>query len=320
MNTPAFTLTQESLTIIWNGRTTTVRKGAPNFKALREAIMEEEWDRVPGLLTIAKSLSSWAKGRFTVQGDTVLFDGQSIPQELNRRIGEMAAKNEDPASLFNFWEKLQKNPSARSVQQLWPFLNHQGIPLTKEGNLLAYKGVNDDYTDRHTGTVDNSPGAVNEMPRNKISDDPNEGCHFGFHVGALEYAGSFGNRTVVCEVDPADVVCIPYDSSFQKMRVCKYKVIGNHNGELLSDTSHEDDPYYEELDEAAAEVQDDVPAAAKSSVPRKYQKYQKLTMSELLDYSMDDLRRYASQGLKIVGAYKIPGGKVALVAAIMKVR
>ena len=52
------------------------------------------------------------------------------------------------------------------------------------------------------------------------------------HVGALAYAITFcsggGSRIVICEVDPENVVCVPYDCSQQKMRVCEYKVIGHH--------------------------------------------------------------------------------------------
>lgn len=34
--------------------------------------------------------------------------------------------------------------------------------------------------------------------------------------------------------------------------------------------------------------------------------------------TLDELRKYASSVLKIVGAYKIPGGKAALLEAIRK--
>ena len=112
--------------------------------------------------------------------------------------------------------------------------------------FLAYKGVTSNMTDAHTGTVDNSIGVTNELPRNKISDDPNKDCHFGFHVGALDYAKTFSNRVIICKVDPADVVCVPYDCSQQKMRVCKYKVIGHWNGQPMSSTTIDPGDYGEE--------------------------------------------------------------------------
>lgn len=236
-----FTLTNESITVVFEGKPHVVQKGSPQFNALRKAIIAENWKAVPKNLTVAKSIKDWAKGKFTLKGDNFYFEGNVLPNNINSRIIQMATKGEDPTPLFKFWERLQKNPSMRSVEQLWPFLEHKGIPITKDGTFLAYKGVKDNFKDAHTGTVDNKPGTVNEMPRNQISDDPNHACHEGFHVGALRYAQSFSQRVVVCEVDPENVVCVPYDSSQEKMRVCKYLVRGNHNGELLPSTTFNED-------------------------------------------------------------------------------
>ena len=251
-----FTLTNESITVVYEGKPHVVQKGTPHFNALRKAIIAEDWKAVPKNLTIAKSIKDWAKGKFTLKGDNFSFEGTPIPNNINSRIIEMATKGEDPTPLFKFWERLQKNPSMRSVQQLWPFLEHKGIPLTKDGKFLAYKGVKDNFKDKHTGTVDNKPGVTNKMPRNQISDDPNEACHFGYHVGALSYAKSFAERVVVCEVDPENVVCVPYDSSQEKMRVCEYTVRGNHNGELLPSTTFAEETSETEETEATEAVEE----------------------------------------------------------------
>jgi hypothetical protein len=241
MKAPPYTLTNESVTVVWEGKTHTVLTGSPNYIGLKRAIYNEDWNDLPRHLTVAKSLREWVKGKFTLSEfpERFSYNGEPVPEQLNARIIKMAALGEDPTRLFLFWERLQKNPSFRSVQQLYPFLQHEGIPLTEDGCFLAYKGVRRNYMDHHSGTVSNHPGAVNEMPRNKISDDPKLECHYGYHVGALEYAKDFasGGHVVICKVDPEHVVCVPYDHSMQKMRVCKYQVIGNWNGESLPSTS-----------------------------------------------------------------------------------
>jgi hypothetical protein len=237
---PPFTLTNESITVIWEGKSHVVQKGSPQFNALRKAIITENWKAVPKNLTVAKSIKDWAKGKFTLGDNTFSYEGRKLPRDINERITKMATTGDDPTPLFKFWERLQKNPSSRSVAQLWPFLAHKGIPLTKEGTFLAYKGVTQALKDAHTGTVDNKPGIVNKLPRNQISDDPDVACHFGFHVGALEYAKSFSARVIICEVDPENVVCVPNDTSQHKMRVCEYKVIGHHSGESLPSTVFHD--------------------------------------------------------------------------------
>ena len=43
--------------------------------------------------------------------------------------------------LTRFVEKLMENPSRRAVNELYAFLEHKNMPLTPDGNFLAYKGV-----------------------------------------------------------------------------------------------------------------------------------------------------------------------------------
>jgi hypothetical protein len=65
------------------------------------------------------------------------------------------------------------------------------------------------------------------MPRNKVDDNKEVGCSYGFHAGTLEYARGFrpcNGKLVVVEINPADVVSIPTDCECQKLRTCKYKV------------------------------------------------------------------------------------------------
>jgi hypothetical protein len=233
---PAYTITNESISIVWEGKPHVVKKGTSNFTGLRDAIMLEEWDTIPNFLSITKALSNWAKGDFSVDGNTVKYKGEELPSSLNKRILQMVSEGQDPAIFCKFWERLQKNPSFRSVGQLWGFLEHENLPLTSDGHFLAYKSVRTDYRDHHSGQFDNHPGVINEMPRNKISDDPDLTCHDGFHVGAYDYASqTWSNaRIVICKVDPENVVCVPKDSSKQKMRVCKYEVIGNYGDKMPS--------------------------------------------------------------------------------------
>lgn len=234
-------VTNESVTVHYQGKVYTTKKGTPNFLGLRAALIDEKWDDVPGFLTIQGSLKKWSNDKFTIdeEGEVVTFNGEELPTDITNRITSMAAANEDPTPLFKFWERLQKNPSFRSVKQLYSFMKHAGIPITNEGKILTYKSVRADYKDVHSGTFDNTPGTTQKMPRNQISDDPQVACHEGFHVGAMGYVSSFhgGGKIVICEVDPEHVVCVPYDHNAQKVRVCEYKVIGNYSGQDMPDTA-----------------------------------------------------------------------------------
>ena len=102
------------------------------------------------------------------------------------------------------------------------------MPLTPDGNFLAYKSVRQDWKDHHTGRFSNTVGSVLKMTRNSVCDDANIGCSGGFHAGSLDYAKSFGghgSRLLVVEIDPSDVVSVPLDCDCQKLRTSEYKVV-----------------------------------------------------------------------------------------------
>ena len=103
------------------------------------------------------------------------------------------------------------------------------MPLTPEGNFLAYKGVNANFTDFYSGKFSNKVGEVLEMRRNGVCDNANHGCDAGFHAGSYDYAKGYasgGGNLMVVQISPADVVSVPHCSDCQKLRTAKYKVVG----------------------------------------------------------------------------------------------
>lgn len=225
-----------------------------------------------------------------------------------------AAKSaKDFAPLLRFWKRLQNNPSYRSVNMLYTFMEHKGIPIGQDGCILTYKSVRRDYTDQHSGQVDNSIGAEVSMPRNRISDDYDVECHVGFHVGNLSFASAFrsNGHIIVCKVDPADVVSVSKSDS-KKMRVCRYKVIG-HASDELPDTVWED------------EILSSVPEAIRTSidveeepVKGKEDHVEGDRHSDLMGMTLDKLRTYAKNELGVKNVKAIRGGKPMLVNRILE--
>lgn len=145
----------------------------------------------------------------------------------------------DTKPLENFVTRLYKNPSYRVVNQLFTFIeasrkNAGGFTITEDGYIIGYKKVRSDFTDCHTGTFDNHPGKIVEIPRNEVDEDPNRTCSRGLHFCAFNYLSQFGNsesnKIVIVKVDPADVVSIPVDYDNSKARCCKYEVIAEYTG------------------------------------------------------------------------------------------
>lgn len=340
-----FTITNDTISVIADGKVHSINDSAPNFKPLREALISGNESAVLANLTVSKSLNDWARGKFTFEGQTLKYDGKAVPEGLSKRALTMATEGKSPEAFFKFWEKLQLNPSWRSVQQLWGFLENVGIPLTDDGDFLAYKAVDKDYLDKYTHKISNVPGQVNKMPRNQISDDPELTCHYGLHVGALAYAqGYYGtgdnDKLVVVKVSPENVVCVPVDFSAQKMRVCEYEVLGNYGIQLPSTVFNNDTvtpPTVADFDTSDEAVNDDASLpdddkllgedaegeafdSKEDPIVDLYGDENKMSTKELYELTLDHLRKYAAHGLKIVGASKIPGGKINLIKRIVKVR
>jgi hypothetical protein len=66
------------------------------------------------------------------------------------------------------------------------------------------------------------------MNRRKVSDDCNQGCAAGLHVGTYDYASNWAGpsgKVILVRFDPADIVSVPSDCEHQKMRVSQYTVL-----------------------------------------------------------------------------------------------
>ena len=225
------------ITVVLDGERHSINAGNGMFSKALEAYKVNDWDAFIGCVnpTIRlKSLYASYEGIEVKDGNLYVFD-EPVHSTLATRVLSFLEAGLDCVHLFKFILKLNLNPSKRAVDELYTFLEHRALPITDNGNFLAYKAVRDDYSDKYTGKFINTIDAVLEMPRNKVDDDKNVGCSYGFHAGTVEYAKDFMGREghlMIVEINPADVVSIPTDCQFQKLRTCKYKVVGEYEIDL----------------------------------------------------------------------------------------
>ena len=200
-----------------------------NYKSIIEAIKANDEDQVRELLDENQVLNSVSNGRVTVTGNTVLLDGRELHSAEAKKLVDLVSEGATNIDRwFRFIEKLYNNPSYHCREQAYNFIAHTGMPMTENGNLIGYKGVSDDYKDKYSGKFDNSVGQVLRMSRTDVDDNPNNGCSAGFHVGSHDYADSWAGsdgRLMIVEYSPTDIVSVPDESGYGKLRVCEYKVI-----------------------------------------------------------------------------------------------
>lgn len=228
-----YILTEQSLTVVIEGKAHTMQSNHPSFERAKEALSNEEWNRLENLFDVSKAVEDYLDqdAQIEVKDGTVQFQGEVVHGMVVDKILDFMRKNLPYQPLVKFLGKLMDNPSSRAVDELYTFLEHKNMPITPEGNFLAYKGVNSDFKDCYSGKFDNRVGSVLEMRRNGVCDNADVGCSSGFHAGSYDYAKGYasgGGNLMIVEINPADVVSVPKDCSCQKLRTSKYKVVGHY--------------------------------------------------------------------------------------------
>ena len=180
-NKIAFILTDESITIVAKGKPYTMSTSNASFSEVKNRIAAEDFDGIEQLFDTGKVIGVFTDGNIVVQNNSVLYKGQEVHNHVVDRILDFMREGLPYKPLVNFLEKLMKNPSARAVSELYAFLEHKNMPLTPEGNFLAYKSVRQDWTDHHTGEVSNQIGAlIPRKERNQVCDNADIGCSRGY--------------------------------------------------------------------------------------------------------------------------------------------
>jgi hypothetical protein len=224
-----FIIQGSNVTVVIDGKPHTVAKTHVSYSKVVDAIKAGEWDTVKSIIDPVKVVLNYGQGNISIQGDQLFWKGEPFAGVLATRMISMLEEGFSIEPMVLFMHNLLKNPSKRSVDELYGFLEKNNLPITPDGYFLAYKKVRNDFLDIHSGTMDNSPGTIVEMERYKVDDNKDQTCSTGLHFCGMSYLNHFGgsdSRTVIVKIDPADVVSIPSDYNGAKGRACRYEVIG----------------------------------------------------------------------------------------------
>ena len=172
-----------------------------------------------------KEVSFTTEHGVKVSKEGIYLNNLHLQDQLADWIVENIDSISPDSSYIRFLDNLAQNPDQRMQEQLYGFLKHTDVKINEDGMVLAYKAVSHNFKDIHSNTFDNSVGAVVEMPRDEVDDDPENTCSRGLHVAAASYIPQYGrkeyqHRVVQVLINPKDFVSIPVDYNFAKARVC----------------------------------------------------------------------------------------------------
>jgi hypothetical protein len=228
-----------------DGQILQVQEGAANFDKLYRALA----DKAPEVEIVELSRPVLQVGatlrrlsdRFSFDGTNITFDGDIISNNMSRQLIALlsdSASANAAQSFVAFMEKLYSNPSKQSRDSLYDFITRYDISILPDGDFIAYKGVNRNGTSRNAGYgivdgvvfehahLQNNVGSVVEIPRSRVDTDNAIGCSTGLHAGSYRYASNFARGLLLAvKINPRDVVSVPEDCSYAKIRVSRYVVL-----------------------------------------------------------------------------------------------
>lgn len=230
-------ITDKCISLVFDMVPYTIPAGTLNYDILKEKIQTGDYtdEDVEEYLTLRHMIKSRLKN---FPGSSSLYvdsDKQEIlynktirlPVALEKKLFYGLDKGHSLVPFLAFIDNLMLNPSEDSRNELYLFLEAGNMPLTEDGCFLAYKKVRANYTDQHTGKMDNSVGAKPYMDRALCDANRNVVCSSGLHFCSWEYLNSMtGSRVMVLKVNPKDVVSIPRDYGDTKGRASTYEIIG----------------------------------------------------------------------------------------------
>jgi acyl carrier protein len=238
----SFLRTSTGMSLFIGNKPYTIDEHHQNYELVKAALREKRWNDIPDLINVAKAVKAYVEA--TLQGTSdlkvdldssmVTFRGEEVHGVLVSRILDMAADQFDVTPMALFLANLYDNPSNKAVEQLYGWMEANGITITEDGYLLAFKRVQDDFTSFYDSKTDNSIGTTPSLPRNKVDDRSDVTCSHGLHFCSQAYLPSYhGGRgkVLLLKINPRDVVSIPTDYGNAKGRACAYLVLDELKGD-----------------------------------------------------------------------------------------
>ena len=253
------------VTVYVDGDSKIISCTSPLYVGVMEAIRNDDLDAVRTAVNVKETIVKSSNGNISLDDGTLMYKGDPLRHALKNRIVKMLNGGFDVSPLVNFLDNLMENPSFRSVNETYGFLEACNLPITPDGCFIGYKMIRNDYTDIYTGTMDNSVGKTVSVNRNEVDEDSENTCSFGLHVCSQAYLGHYGrsgdtDRVVAVKVNPRDVVAVPADYDNSKMRVSSYDVVDELGWDTKLPTGFTDayDEIVTDSDDLVEDVVDDV--------------------------------------------------------------
>lgn len=227
-----FILTESNLTLIEDGKSEVLNYNKSQKNKIIQLLGKNNFGAIKTLINAPEKCKL-----IDMQEKYQLTDVAKRMEGVNEFLLNHADSKIPLDYIHKFIELLELNPCEHSLTQSFNFIKNNGIKLSENGYIVGLRAVRNNYTDKHTGTINNRPQTFVSMKRKDVTHDPNHGCSFGLHVGNYDYVCGFAYGDDIIQViivHPKDIVSVPTECSSTKMRVCKYYILRDATKEDLN--------------------------------------------------------------------------------------
>jgi hypothetical protein len=202
--------------------------------------------------------------KFDYSIQKVFFNGNAVENKAINYLFHLHKAGRNHSKIEKFIEKLFLNPNISTINDLFNFVQKNKMPICEDGDFLAYKVVENDYTSR--GNTKNEIGKEISptLSWKEVDVDRNNTCSTGYHFCSWNYIeNAFGGistikrkkqRLLVIKVNPANVASIPNDYNDSKGRATTYFIQEEYKIEKTEEsvekdflTKKEDKQYIEQI-------------------------------------------------------------------------
>lgn len=228
-----------TINAVINSKTYSISPGAFYYNDALKAAKIRDFKALLAAFDLDSSLKDKSGGKVTFENGVIRYNGAAVDNKLSKHIIRMVSEGFDCKPIMRFMEWCYQNPNPTVIDRLYDFMENVGIMLDDEGFIVAFKKVRDDGYDYYSETVHYEVGKVIEMDRDKCDGDSRNTCSSSLHSGSLNYTQNIWyagqGRTLLLRINPRDVVAVPEEAGFEKLRSCRVEVIKDITGDIQSE-------------------------------------------------------------------------------------
>lgn len=227
-----------TISAIVDGVTYVLSKESMYYKGALDALKKLDYDLFTTHCDLDKQLKFKSSGKITYDSGVIRYNGSAVDNKLANRIIKMIEDGYDCAPLMKFMELCYQNDNPSVIDRLYDFMESSGIMLDKDGYVVGFKKVRDDGYDYYSRTVLYEVGKTVVISKSACNTDSRNTCSGGLHIGSKNYAENLWykgrGKVLLLRVNPKNVMCIPEEAGFEKLRACEVEVVAEYNGDKLS--------------------------------------------------------------------------------------